>query len=73
MLVRLWRELHPNVPMQLQLTFLKAEKQEKSKALFKEPTSEMLALLSVPNAHAAGLIGTLADAEKSGTPRVTRS
>ena len=34
MLVRLWRELHPNVSMQLQLTFRKAEKQEKSEALF---------------------------------------
>ena len=53
MLVRLWRELHPNVPMQLQLTFRKAEKQEKSEALFKEPTPEMLSLLTVP---AAGLI-----------------
>ena len=73
MLVRLWRELHPNVPMQLQLTFRKAEKQEKSEALFKEPTPEMLSLLTVPNARAAGLIGTLADAEKSSTRRKTRS
>jgi hypothetical protein len=28
MLVRLWRELHPNAPMQLQLSFRKADKTE---------------------------------------------
>jgi hypothetical protein len=48
MLMRLWRELHPNVPMQLQLTFRNAEKKEKSKALFKEPTPEMLPRLTFP-------------------------
>jgi hypothetical protein len=37
MLVRLWRELHPNAPMQLQLSFRSAAKTE---ALLKEPRGE---------------------------------
>src|SRR5215831_16633997 len=40
MLVRLWRELHPNAPMQLQLSFRKADKTESSRALLKEPRGE---------------------------------
>jgi hypothetical protein len=48
MLMRLWRELHPNVPMQLQLTFRIAEKKEKAKAVFKEPHPEKLPRLTFP-------------------------
>jgi hypothetical protein len=70
--LRLWRELHPNVPMQLQLALRNAEKEGKSKALFKAPTGKVLPLLTWPNASAAGLIGALADAEESSTARETR-
>jgi hypothetical protein len=70
--LRLWRELHPNAPMQLQLALRNAEKEGKSKALFKAPTGKVLPLLTWPNASAAGLIGALADAEESSTARETR-
>jgi hypothetical protein len=33
MLVRLWRELHPNDPVQLQLTFRNVEKKNQSGAV----------------------------------------
>jgi hypothetical protein len=52
MLVRLWRELHPDVPLQLQLTFRNADKTGTSKALLKEPSEEILLLLTLPNANA---------------------
>jgi hypothetical protein len=48
MLVRLWRELHPNAPMQLQLTFRNADKTETSRALLKEPVGKILPLLTLP-------------------------
>jgi hypothetical protein len=51
-LVRLWRELHPSAPMQLQLTFRNAEKVENSKNLFEEVIEKALPLLALPNAHA---------------------
>jgi hypothetical protein len=51
-LVRLWRELHPNAPMQLQLSFRNADKTETSKALLKERSGEILLLLTLPNANA---------------------
>ena len=51
-LLRLWRELHPNAPMQLQLSFRNADKTETSKALLKEPSGEILLLLTLPNANA---------------------
>ncbi len=70
-LVRLWRELHPNTPMQLQLSFRNATKTERSKALLKEPNKEVLPLLTLPNASAAALIGTLADTKESSTARET--
>ena len=73
MLVRLWRELHPNAPMQLQLTFRNAEKKENSKGLFEEATGKMLPLLALPNAHAPELIAALADPEESSTTRETRA
>jgi hypothetical protein len=55
----LWRELHPNAPMQLQLSFRNADETETSKALVREPSGKVLPLLAVPNA--APLIATLAD------------
>ena len=67
MLARLWCELHPNAPLQLQLTFRNADKTGTSKALLKEPCGEVLPLLTVPNASAAALIGTLADTKESST------
>ena len=65
MLVRLWRELHPNDPVQLQLTFRKAETRENSKGLLEEVSVKVLPLLALPDAHTPELIGALADPEKS--------
>jgi hypothetical protein len=65
MLVRLWRELHPNDPVQLQLTFRKAEKRENSKGVLEEVSVKVLPLLAIPDAHTPELIGALADPEKS--------
>jgi hypothetical protein len=48
MLVRLWRELHPNAPMQLKLTFRNADETETSRALLKEPVGKFLPLLTLP-------------------------
>ena len=50
MLVRLWRELHPNAPMQLQLTFANTEKKEKSKGYLEEASGNVPPLLALPNA-----------------------
>lgn len=65
MLVRLWRELHPDAPMQLQLTFHNAEKKSNSKGVLKDERAKVLPLLVPTNAHASQLIGALADAEES--------
>jgi hypothetical protein len=65
MLVRLWRELHPNAPMQLQLTFRNAEKKEKSEGFVEEMTGKVQPLLALPDAHTPELIGALADQEES--------
>jgi hypothetical protein len=65
MLVRLWRELHPNDPVQLQLTFRKAEKRENSKGVLEEVSVKVLPLLALPDAHTPELIGALADLEES--------
>ncbi len=77
MLVRLWRELHPNDPVQLQLTFRKAAKRKNSKGVLEEVSLTVLPLLALPDAHTPELIGALADREKSGTrsdtTRETRS
>ena len=67
MLVRLWRELHPNAPMQLQLTFRNAEKKEKSKGFLEEASVKVLPLLALADAHTPKLIGALADPEESRT------
>jgi hypothetical protein len=52
MLVRLWRELHPNDPVQLQLTFRDAEKKEHSKGFLAEVSERCCRFLALPNAHA---------------------
>ena len=65
MLVRLWRELHPNDPVQLQLTFRKAEKRKNSKSVLEELSVKGLPLLALPDAHTPELIGALADLEES--------
>jgi hypothetical protein len=67
MRVRLWRELHPNAPMQLQLSFRNAEKKEKSKGFLEEVSGKVLPLLALPNAQAPELIGALADPAESRT------
>ena len=61
MLVRLWRELHPNAPMQLQLTFRNAEKKDASRGFVEEVSGKVLPLLALPNAHAPELVRSLAD------------
>src|SRR5713101_6767126 len=67
MLVRLWRELHPNHPVQLQLTFRKAGKRENSKGFLEEVSVTVLPLLALADAHTPAPIGALADPEKSRT------
>ena len=56
MLVRLWRELHPNHPVQLQLTFRKAATKN-SKGFLEEVSVKVLPLLASPDAHTPELIG----------------
>jgi len=77
MLVRLWRELHPNDPVQLQLSFPNARKKEQSKGFLEEVSVKVLPLLALPDAHTPELIGALADPEESrtcpDTARETRS
>jgi len=73
MLVRLWRELHPNDPVQLQFTFRDAEKKHKSKGFLEEVSGKVLPLFALPNVQAPELIGALADPEESSTTRETRS
>jgi hypothetical protein len=51
MLVRLWRELHPNAPMQLQLIFRDAEKKDDSRGFAEEAAGKGLPLLALPDAH----------------------
>jgi hypothetical protein len=73
MLVRLWRELHPNDPVQLQLTFRKAATRKNSKGFLEELSVKVLPLLALPNAHTRELIRALADSEESRTcPDTTR-
>ena len=72
-LVRLWRELHPSTPLQLQLTFRNAEKKENSKGFLEEASLKVLPLLVLPDAHTPELIGALADPEESRmSPRIPR-
>jgi hypothetical protein len=78
MLVRLWRELHPNDPVQLQLTFRNERKKENSKGCLEEASLTLLPLL-VARCSQAELIGSLRDSERienlcdSDTAHETRS
>jgi len=78
MLVRLWRELHPNDPVQLQLTFRNERKKENSKGCLEEASLTLLLLL-VARCSQAELIGSLRDSERienlcdSDTAHETRS
>ncbi len=60
-------ELHPNDPVQLQLTFRKAGKREKSKGFLEEGSVTVLPLLALLDAHTPELIDALADPEESRT------
>ena len=51
MLARLWRELHPNAPIQLQLSFRNTDKMATSKALVEESTSVMSQKSQYPTSH----------------------
>jgi hypothetical protein len=73
MLVRLWRELHPNDPVQLQLTFRQAGKKENSKGFVEHVSVKVLPLLALPDPHPPELIAALAGLEESRTcPDTTR-
>jgi hypothetical protein len=73
MLLRLWRELHPNHPVQLQLTFRNVGKRENSSSFLEEPSAKLLPLLALSDAHAPELIGAVRDPEESTTsPDTTR-
>jgi len=64
--------LHPNEPMQLQLTFRKVEKKDDSRC-FVEEVSGVLPLLAMPDAQPPELIRSLGDPEQSRTcPETTR-
>ena len=65
MLVRLWRELHPKTPMQLQLTFRNTEIKDNSKGVVEDATKKLLSLFTLPSSHDPKLIGTLGDLEES--------
>jgi hypothetical protein len=67
MLVRLWRELHPNDPVQLQLTFRTAATSKNSKGSLEQVGVTVLPLLALPVARTPELIGALADPEESRT------
>jgi hypothetical protein len=69
MLVRLWRELHPNDPVQLQLTLRDAEKKENSQGFLEEISGKVLPLLALPDAQAPELIGALATRRNRVTTR----
>jgi len=59
-LVRLWHELHPNAPIQVQLSFQNVDKKKNSRGLFKQTTGETLLFSSLPDARALELSGILA-------------
>ena len=64
MLVRLWRELHPSDPLQLQLTFGNSETRETSKVVRKGASLMVLPFLALPHACVPELIRALTDSEE---------
>jgi len=62
MLVRLWRELHPNDPVQLQLTFEEAEQRENAKGVLEEVNLKGPPLLALLMLTPSKLIDPLVDA-----------
>ena len=77
MLVRLWGELHPNDPVQLQMTFRQAGKKQNSKGFVEEVSVKVRPLLALPDPHPPELIAALVGLEESracpDTKRRTRS
>jgi hypothetical protein len=67
MLARLWHELHPNAPMQLQLYFRNIGYKDNSKGLYEEATGKVLPLLTLPAGHAREPSRILADRAESST------
>ena len=67
MLMRLWRELHPNDPLQLQLSFRKKAKRKNSEGVLEEVSVKVLPLLALPDAQTQELCGAFADPEESRT------
>src|SRR6516164_7049679 len=57
MLMRLWRELHPNAPMQLQLTLGNTEKKENSRGYLEEASRNVPPLFGSAKCQAPQLIG----------------
>jgi hypothetical protein len=72
MLGNLWRELHPNDPVQLQLTFRKARNQENSKCCGEGTSLTMLPLWCLPGTPAPALIGQVLDSFESAKAPETR-
>jgi hypothetical protein len=69
MLMGLWRELHPNVPMQFQLTFENNEKKGNSKGYLEEASGKVPPLFGSARCPATQLIGALANLEGMSTTR----
>jgi hypothetical protein len=63
MLVRLWRELHPSDPVQLQLTFGNSETKETSKIVRKRASLMVLPFVALPHACVPELIRAVTDTE----------
>jgi hypothetical protein len=70
-LARLWRELHPHDPVQLQLTFRNAGKKESARPSLDTANLTVLPLLALSHAHLPEFIRVLADPEKLRTYRDT--
>jgi hypothetical protein len=67
MLARLWRELHPNDSVQLQLAFRQVAKKDNPKGLLEQVSITVLPLLPLPDPHPPGLSAAFAGLEESPT------
>jgi hypothetical protein len=70
-LARLWRELHPHDPVQLQLTFENAGKKESARPALDTANLTVVPLLALANAHMPEFIRALADPAELRTYRDT--